>query len=85
MKVISLDENCGIKRIKELLAEVLGASASEEGQNCSVDCAAARRIDCSVAQVLIALKRACESRGGTFEMVNAGEDVKRLLTYAGIL
>lgn len=83
MKVISLNEGCGIKRIKELLAEVLGAS--EEGQSCSVDCAAARRIDCSVAQVLIALKRACESRGGTCEMANAGEEVKRLLSYAGIL
>ncbi|HOD13782.1 MAG TPA: STAS domain-containing protein [Spirochaetota bacterium] len=82
MTVITLDENCGIKRIKELFAEALGAS--ESGPNCTFDCAGARRIDCSVVQVMIALRRACESRGGTCEIINADELVSQLLVYAGL-
>lgn len=80
--VITLDENCGIKRIQELLADAL--RATEAGPNCAFDCAGASRIDCSVAQVMITLRRACESRGGTCEILNAGEQVTRLLAYAGL-
>ncbi len=80
--VITLDEKCGIKRVRELLDEAL--RASEAGSNCAFDCAGAPRIDCSVAQVMMSLRRACEARGGTCEILNAGEQLTRLLRYTGL-
>jgi anti-anti-sigma regulatory factor len=80
--VIPLDEECGIKRIGILHRAAI--SAAEAGSDCVIDCARATRIDCSVAQVILALRRECVNRGVSCRIRNAGDAVTRLLACVGI-
>ena len=82
MTVITLDEECGIKRIGVLQKAAI--DAAKAGADCVLDCARASRIDCSVAQVILALRRECEGRGGSCRIRNAGDRVSRLLALVGI-
>ena len=82
MTVITLDEECGIKRIGVLQKAAI--DAVKAGAECVLDFARIRRIDCSVAQVILALRRECEGRGGSCRIRNAGDQVSRLLAFVGI-
>ena len=82
MKVIKLPEELGIKKVREFYDEA--RIAADAGPNCAMDFKKARRIDCSVAQVILALRRACERKGGNCELRNANEITNRLLEYVGV-
>ena len=82
MALIRLSPDCGIRYVRELYEEALAASRS--GGEVDLDCGAIRRIDCSVAQVLLALRIDCEERGATFTVRKASEDTARLLRLAGL-
>lgn len=82
MKVIELPEELGIKNAKWLYDEA--RNAVEAGPDCTMDFAKVRRIDCSVAQIILALRRDCARKGGNCLLRNTNEITDRLLAYAGV-
>jgi len=82
MKVIKLPKELGIKKARRLYdAARIAANA---GPDCAMDFAKVRRIDCSAAQVILALRRECERKGGNCALRNANEITVRLLEYVGV-
>ena len=82
MKAIKLPEELGIKKARWLYGEA--RKAVEAGPDCVMDFAKVRRIDCSVAQIILALQRECARQGGNCSLRNANETTSRLLAYAGV-
>ncbi|MBN2158585.1 MAG: STAS domain-containing protein [Spirochaetes bacterium] len=82
MKTIKIQEDCGIKKIGEFYDEIMLAMENED--SFVLDFSGVRRVDLSVAQVVKALRRYCEYKGGICEIRNASEETARLLSYAGI-
>ncbi|MBN2079470.1 MAG: STAS domain-containing protein [Spirochaetes bacterium] len=82
MKELRLSPNCGIQNVRGLYDEALDAARA--GMGVAVDCGEIRRIDCSVAQVLLALRIECEGRRAAFTVRSANDVMARLLKFAGI-
>ncbi|MBN1495949.1 MAG: STAS domain-containing protein [Spirochaetes bacterium] len=82
MKTIKLVGDVGIKMARRLCDSAL--ATIEAGPDCVVDFSEARRVDCSVAQVLLALRRECERRGGNCLIRNVNDEMARLLECAGL-
>jgi anti-anti-sigma regulatory factor len=82
MNIITLHEDCGIKNVREFFAEA--RRSADEGADCVLDFSNVRRIDLSVAQVILALRHECLKQGGTCEIKNANESTAMLLSCAGI-
>lgn len=82
MKTIKLHEDCGIKNIGAFYDEILLAMKNDAA--CVLDFSEVRRVDLSVAQVVKALRRYCERKGGKCEIRNTSEETAKLLSYAGI-
>jgi anti-anti-sigma regulatory factor len=82
LKVIRLPEELGIKKARWLYGEA--RNAVEAGPDCAIDFAKVRRIDCSVAQIVLALRRECARKGGNCPLRNTNEITNRLLVYAGV-
>jgi anti-anti-sigma regulatory factor len=82
LKVIELPEELGIKKAKWLYREA--RNAVEAGPDCAVDFKRVRRIDCSVAQIILALQRECARKGGNCSLRNANETTNQLLACAGV-
>jgi anti-anti-sigma regulatory factor len=82
MTELRLSPDCGVRSVRGLYDEALGAA--RDGGDVAVDCGDVHRVDCSVAQVLLALRRDCETRGAAFAVLRANDVTARLLMLAGI-
>ena len=82
MTTITLPEESGIKQVRGLHEEA--RKAIKAGPDCTMDFASVRRVDCSVAQVVLSLQRECERKGGNCSIMNANEETERLLAYVGV-
>lgn len=82
MKTIKLVGDVGVKMSRRLHETAL--LTVEAGADCIVDFSKANRVDCSVVQVLLALRRECARKGGNCMIRNMNEATARLLAHAGI-
>jgi anti-anti-sigma factor len=62
----------------------LATSLVEQGGDVAVDCAALEAVDTSVVQVLLALGRALEARGGRLRFTASSPVLDRLLALTGL-
>ncbi len=82
MQTIRLPRRPGVKkagRLCEAAFKVLG-----KGPDCTLDFSRVDRIDLSIAQIVLALGRECDRRGGGLEIRNANEEAGRQLRLAGV-
>lgn len=82
MKIIKVTGTLGIKNARKLYNTA--RMVLEAGPDCVIDFSEARRIDCSAAQVILALRRECARRGGNCEFKNPNEATARLMKYTGL-
>jgi anti-anti-sigma regulatory factor len=82
MKIIKLPEDLGIKKARKLYNTARMVMVA--GPYCAMDFSKVRRIDLSVAQVILALRHECARKGGNCEIRNANEITNRLLECAGV-
>jgi anti-anti-sigma regulatory factor len=81
MKTIKLPREMGIKKARKLYDAAAEVTAG--GPDCALDFTRVRRVDLSIAQVVMALGRKCRSAGGRLEIRNANGPTARLLWLAG--
>jgi anti-anti-sigma regulatory factor len=82
MKIIKLPEDLGIKKARTLYNTA--RMVLESGPDCAIDFSKVRRIDLSVAQIILALRRECVRKGGNCEFRNTNEVTARLLECVGV-
>jgi anti-anti-sigma regulatory factor len=82
MKTILLAGDVGIKKSRILYD--IARTVLEAGPVCAIDFSKVKRLDCSVVQVVLALRRECERKGGICKIKNVNEVTARLLECAGI-
>ncbi len=82
MKTILLPEDMGIKKARKFYN--IARMIMDGGADCAVDFSQVRRIDLSVAQVILSLRRECLRKGGSFEIRNTNESTGRLLGVVGL-
>jgi anti-anti-sigma factor len=83
MKVIMIDAEVGIKSIKTLRNWI--EVALELDKDIVLDFRNVRRIDLSVAQVLMAATREAARRGATMKLKSVNKDVKNQLHVCGVI
>ncbi|OHD70541.1 MAG: hypothetical protein A2W19_09045 [Spirochaetes bacterium RBG_16_49_21] len=82
MKIIKFPRDFGIKKAGKFYNAAI--KVMDKGPNCVLDFSQVRHIDLSAAQVVLALERECERKGGRLELRNTDESAARLLRLAGL-
>ncbi len=82
MQIIKLPPNIGVKKAGKLYAAAI--KVLEKGPECALDFSGVDRIDLAVSQMVLALGRECDRRGGRLEVRNANEATARQLRLVGV-
>ena len=82
MKLIALREDIGIKNIKEFHSELLNLLGNEN--EVVLDFAKVKRIDLSVAQVLMAAHRIAKNGSKLIKLKGVSQTVKEQLKISGL-
>ena len=83
MSVYTCSEKTGIKTAEKLKEDIL--SQLDRKEELTIDFAAVRRIDLSVAQIVIAAGREAKKRNLAFRLTGLSSDVKRQLRLCGVI
>ena len=83
MSVYTCSEKTGIKTAEKLKEDIL--SQLDRNEELTIDFAAVRRIDLSVAQIVIAAGREAKKRNLAFRLTGLSSDVKRQLRLCGVI
>lgn len=80
--MIKLDSDIGVKKIKELHAAILDELNSND--EVLMDFSGVERVDCSVAQLIMASGRAAKAAGKTIKLKSVPRFVKYQMQICGI-
>lgn len=83
MKVVTLREDAGVKSVKDLYTQIRVALEGES--EVLLDFSHVKRIDLSVAQVIIAAVKEARARSAVIKMKAVSETVKTQMKICGIL
>ena len=83
MAVYTCSEKAGIKTAEKLKEELL--SMLDGNEDLTIDFSAVRRIDLSVAQIVIAARKEAKKRNLAFRLSGLSSDVKRQLRLCGVI
>jgi anti-anti-sigma regulatory factor len=83
MTVYTCDEKAGIRNAKKIQSELL--EIMDRNEDLSVNFSAVRKIDLSVAQLMIAAQKESKKRNLSFHLTGLSPEVKRQFTLCGVL